>query len=365
MKLKKAAAFLLFAVFLCLGVPSGAVPVWAEAAPASEETAQELPTPAEILAQEEPGPAEASPPAAEVTPSPTPPPTATPVPTEPPPTATPVPTEPPPTATPAPTEPPPTAEPSAVTVLSTTITSESPLDNDTAYAIDVEAFLAQPPALALPAEGYQILIIHTHGTEAYTPAGTDVYEASEAYRTTDTRQSVVRVGEALAEALRAYGLNVLHDEGLYDYPSYTSSYVRSGQAIEEYLAAYPGIVLVIDLHRDALGDGDTIYKTVAQTEEAPAAQIMFVMGSDENLEHPCWQENLSLALMLQNAAAQRYPYLMRPTNLCAYRYNQQLTAGSLLMEVGATGNTLQEAITAVQLFADAVGPILAAAVAPA
>ncbi len=349
MKLKKTSAILLFAIFLCLSIPSGAVPVLAESSP-SGEVSRDLPSVSEILSGDSPET------------------TALPIPAE-----TPAPTQaPPPTEVPAPTDapvptatPPPTAEPSAITVLSTTITSDSLLDNDTPYAIDTEAFLAPTPALTLPAEGYQILILHTHGTEAYTPQGTDVYVASDEYRTTDIRQSVVRVGEALAEALRAYGLNVLHDEGLYDYPSYTSSYVRSGQAIEEYLAAYPGIVLVIDLHRDALGEGDTIYKTITSAEGVQAAQIMFVMGSDINLEHPYWQDNLQLALTLQKTAANRFPQLMRPTNLCAYRYNQQLTAGSLLMEVGTAGNTLQEAITAVQLFADAVGPWLASCIAPA
>lgn len=357
MKLKKTSAFLLFVVFLCLSIPSRAVPVLAESS-ASTETSQELPSAAEILSEDLPQPT--APPVPAETLSPTEPsvPTASPAPS---PTVAPVPTE-----TPCPTEIPlPTAEPSSVTVLSTTITSESLLDNDTSYAIDTEAYLAQAPTLSLPEAGYQILIIHTHGTEAYTPHGTDVYEASDEYRTTDIDQSVVRVGEALAEALRSYGLNVLHDEGLYDYPSYTSSYVRSGQAIEEYLAAYPGISIVIDLHRDALGEGDTIYKTVSHAEGTQAAQIMFVMGSDINLEHPYWQDNLTLALTLQKAVSDRFPQLMRPTNLCAYRYNQQLTAGSLLMEVGTAGNTLQEAITAVQLFADAVAPLLVSYIDPA
>ena len=130
--------------------------------------------------------------------------------------------------------------------------------NETDYPIDLPALLAKNSPVALGTEGVQVLIMHTHGTEAYTPDGSDVYEESDEYRTTDSNYSVVRVGAELADALRAYGLNVLHDEGLYDYPSYTSSYVRSGEVIEEYLAAYPGIAMVIDLHRDAFGDGKTV-----------------------------------------------------------------------------------------------------------
>ena len=339
MKLKRTSVFLLIFLFLFLGLLSGAIPVLAE----DNALPDEVPSAAELLAAD-----------TRDAPSPTPQPSS-----EPQPTGTPVPT-----TTPIPTETPrPTAAPSSVTIIPTTITSDSMLDNDTYYDIDPESLLNEAPSFTLPAEGYQILIIHTHGTEAYTPEGTDIYEPSDDYRTTDTNYSVIRVGRALAEALRAYGLNVLHDEGLYDYPSYTSSYVRSGQAIEEYLEAYPSISLVIDLHRDALGDGDTIYKTVTRAEGAQAAQLMFVMGSDINLEHPYWKDNLTLALTLQNAVSSRHPELMRPTTLCAYRYNQQLTAGSLLMEVGTAGNSLQEAITAVQLFADAAAPYLLSRVA--
>lgn len=338
MKLKQVLAVLFVIAFLYLGVSSGAVPVRAETSLLSAQ-------PEEPVA-----------PAAVASPTPTPCPSPEPSP-EPTPTTVPGPT---PTAAPLPT-----AKPSSVTVLSTTITSDSMLENDTGYELDPQALVAAGPNLTLPAEGYQILIIHTHATEAYTQDGTNVYEESDEYRTTDSRQSVVRVGAELAEALRAYGLNVLHDEGLYDYPSYTNSYVRSGEAIEEYLAAYPGIVMVIDLHRDALGEGDTIYKTVTDAAGTTAAQIMLVMGSDANLEHPYWEQNLALALKLQDTVQSRFPQLMRPVYLCPYRYNQQLTPGSLLMEVGTAGNTLEEAITAVNLFADAVGPTLLSWVAQA
>ena len=244
-------------------------------------------------------------------------------------------------------------------VISTTITASSPLDNDTAYDVDVAALWSPELNVTLSPDGYQVLIIHTHATEAYTPDGDDRYEATDDYRTTDTAHSVVRVGQALADALEAYGINVLHDTALYDYPGYNGSYARSGAAIEEYLAAYPGISIVIDLHRDALGDADTIYKTITSAAGETAAQIMFVMGSDVNLYHPNWRENLQLAMGMQALVEARYEHLTRPTILCDYRYNQQLTTGSLLMEVGTAGNTLQEAITAVELFADVIGPVLA------
>ena len=243
----------------------------------------------------------------------------------------------------------------------TTISSEQLLKNGTGYEPDLSALLEAGPGLRLPAEGPQILIVHTHGSEAYTPAGLDRYDASDADRTQDPRYSVIRVGDELAERLEEQGLRVLHDREVYDYPSYTGSYSRSGEAVQRYLEQYPGIAVVIDLHRDALGADGVVYKTMAEEEGSVASQIMLLVGTDESgLEHPNWQRNLSLALYLQQAAASAHPTLMRPVSLVPQRYNQQLSPGSLLLEVGSSGNTLQEALAAIRLFADAVGPALLA-----
>ena len=212
----------------------------------------------------------------------------------------------------------------------------------------------------LPAEGPQVLIIHTHSSEAYTPDGADRYEASDPYRTEDKTQSVIRVGDALAEALEKHGITVLHDREIYDYPSYTGSYGRSGAAVELALAEHPGICVVIDLHRDALSSGGVVYKTRAELNGQSSAQVMLLAGTGENgLWHPNWRENLKLALYLQQAAEAQYPTLMRPIALVSERYNQHLSTGMLIAEVGSTGNTLREAITAAELFGDAAGAALA------
>ena len=247
----------------------------------------------------------------------------------------------------------------AAAVISTTITWNDPLQNETGYPVDGAALLAGEPDVSLPEEGPQILIIHTHGTEAYTPDGEDRYEASGDYRTTDAGHNILRVGRILGEALESYGLHVLVDTGLYDWPNYDGAYARSGQAIQSYLDEYPGIQVVIDLHRDALGDDETVYKTVSDQVLPEAAQIMFVVGTDKTLTHPNWRENLDFAMSLQGVLEEKYPHIMRPTLLSSNRYNQQLTPFSVLLEIGTAGNTLQEAITSAELFAEAVGPVLA------
>lgn len=244
-------------------------------------------------------------------------------------------------------------------IIETTIYSGLSIKNSTSYDIDVGELVRLGPTQVLPRDGPQILIVHTHGSEAYTPDRYNQYDASDSYRTEDKDYNVVRVGDELASALEAQGLSVLHDREIYDYPSYTGSYNRSGAAVEAYLEQYPDIAVVIDLHRDALGDGDVVYKTMAELDGQTSSQLMMLVGTGEGgLSHPEWEQNLRLALYLQQAVNAKYPTLARPISVTQERYNQHLTTGSMILEVGSSGNTLQEALTAVRLYADAVGPAL-------
>ena len=257
------------------------------------------------------------------------------------------------------TEPIETPAPSKPDIIPTTISGGLSIKNSTSYSLDPAALLAEGCPVRLSAEGAQILIIHTHSSEAYSPAGLDRYEPSGESRTQDSNYNVIRIGNELTDILTAHGLRVIHDTGVYDYPSYTGSYNRSGEAVEAYLRDNPSISIVIDLHRDALGDNDVIYKTVADESGVCASQVMLLAGSDDSgLEHPYWRDNLKLALYLQNAVITKYPSLMRPVQLVSYRYNQHLTHGSLILEVGSNGNTLQEALAAIRLFGETVAPAL-------
>ncbi|MDR0951732.1 MAG: stage II sporulation protein P [Oscillospiraceae bacterium] len=257
--------------------------------------------------------------------------------------------------TPAPPKEP---EPSPV-VLPTTIEGGMVIRNSTSFEVDLNALVAAGPSQVLPASGVQVLIVHTHGSESFTPDGEYNYAMTDAYHTADTNFNVVRLGDELKAAYESFGLTVIHDRGIYDTPSYAGSYGRTASVIEYYLSQYPEIAVVIDLHRDALGDGDVVYKTVAETDGQASSQIMMLVGTGENsIENPHWQENLKLALYMQSAIVNKYPSLARPITLSKDRYNHGLTTGSLILEVGSSGNTLGEALNAVRLFADATGPAL-------
>jgi len=265
-----------------------------------------------------------------------------------------------PSASPAPIEEePPTVQTASDGIVETTITGGLTIKNETSYDVNISAMLNAGTGLSLAKDAPQILIIHTHSSEAYTQAGLDHYEASDTNRTEDTEYNIVRVGDELTKLFEAAGLSVIHDREIYDYPSYTGSYTRSGAAIEQYLSDNPSIKIVIDMHRDALGSDGVVYKTMAEESGVCASQIMLLVGTDQSgLPHPDWRSNLALALYLQQAVNSSHPTLMRPIALVPQRYNQHLTGGSLILEVGSNGNTLQEALAAIRLFGKAAGPAL-------
>ena len=232
------------------------------------------------------------------------------------------------------------------------------LYNQTGYEVDLTTLTL--PELKLEGDGPQILIIHTHTTEAYTPDGTDIYTDSGNSRTTDHYYNMVRVGEEVAKVLREAGWSVIHDTGCYDYPVYNGAYTRSGAAAEKWLEQYPSIEIILDLHRDALIASDgTVYKTTAEVEGEKVAQVMLVVGTDAGGQtHDGWRENLALAVEVQNGLNQLWPSLARPMVLRSSRFNQQLVPGALLVEIGSHGNTLQEALAAARLFAQSFSETL-------
>ena len=188
----------------------------------------------------------------------------------------------------------------------------------------------------------------------------DTYEESDPYRTTDCSHNVVRVGEEMATVFRAYGFQVVHDTTLCDYPAYNGAYDRSKAVVEQWLAQYPTIKVVLDVHRDALvGSGGEIYKMVTTEAGQKVAQVMMVLGTDASgADHPRWKDNLAFALRLQKNLIRGYTSLARPTVLRRGRYNQHLSPGAILVEVGGHGNTLSEAIAGGRLWADSVARTL-------
>lgn len=228
------------------------------------------------------------------------------------------------------------------------------LRNETDYAIDFSELPALP-ALEGVGEEPAVLIMHTHGSESYAAS---VEDQGTVFRTQDEEKSVIAVGEVLAEQLRAAGFGVIHDKTLCDVPDFNSAYGNARQVVQAALAEHPSIFLVLDIHRDAVENADGSQMRMV-TESGDCARMMLVVGTDAGgLEHPDWQENLCLGAILQTRLEGAYPGIMRPLNLRTERFNQDLGRLSLLVEVGASGNTLEEAKAAAARLGEQLGALL-------
>lgn len=214
---------------------------------------------------------------------------------------------------------------------------------------DISGLLAQPLIWSLHGEDPSVLILHTHATESYTKT-TEVYKETSAWRTLDEEYNLLAIGNRVARLLREAGIPTLQDRELHDYPSYNGSYTRSRKSVQSFLEEYPTIQLILDLHRDASGEGSAQMRTQALVDGEPSAQLMVVLGTN----HKGYEENLSLGLKLHALLEQAHPGLMRPLQLRAQRFNQDLASGALLIEVGAAGNTHGEAMTAAETLARAI-----------
>lgn len=222
------------------------------------------------------------------------------------------------------------------------------------YRPALEPLLLEPLAWDLTGSSPKVLILHTHATECYTPAPGEDYQA-EGYRTLDENFNMISIGKEVARVLEAGGITVIHDTTLHDYPDYNQSYVNARKTVQKWLEIYPDICMVLDIHRDAAGEGSNQLITTGTVGGQASSQLMVVSGTDSAGNYfPDWQRNLGLALKLTALLEQRDPGLTRPVWLREHRFNMDLTPGSLIVEVGAAGDTHDQAMLAANALARAV-----------
>ena len=225
------------------------------------------------------------------------------------------------------------------------------------YELDVQAMLETPLSWDLRQQEPTVLIYHTHATESYEK--TEDYQEIVPYRTEDENYSVIAVGQRVADILEGKGISVIHDKTLHDLESYNASYDRSRTTLENYLAQYPTIRLALDIHRDAAEDknGNQVVHTVT-VDGQESANLMLVVGTDASgLNHPNWRENIALAVKLQAELESAAPGICRPVSFRRQRFNQDLSPGALLVEVGTAGNTLDQALQAAQVLGDGIAEL--------
>ncbi len=232
--------------------------------------------------------------------------------------------------------------------------------NETEFGINIDEMLKSPLKFDMKGQEPKVLIIHTHTTECYSLEGVSVYSADKSDRSLNSDENMIAVGKAVKQVLEEKGIKVIHDTTVHDHPSFNGSYENSRKTVEKYKAKYPNLSVVLDLHRDAfIYDDGSKAKFVTEINGKKTAQLMLVVGTNGGgLDHPEWRENMKLALKLQNHISKKYPGLMRGVNLRKERFNGHTTLGSMIIEVGSSGNTLSEAVTGAKLAAAEIADFL-------
>lgn len=238
------------------------------------------------------------------------------------------------------------------------------IKNCTKLSVDtIKKSVAQKPKFKIKADKKpEVLIMHTHTTESFEPESRDWFKKGSASRTTDNTKNMIRIGDEIEKQLTAAGIGVIHDKTLHDYPSYNGAYERSAVTVKKILKANPTIKVVLDVHRDAIQpSADTMIAPVTTINGKSCAQVMIISGCDNGkMKMPNYMENLKFSASLQRQMEKDYPTLARPILFDYRKYNQDLTTGSILLEVGGHANSLDEAIYCGNLVGDSLAKTLLA-----
>jgi len=225
----------------------------------------------------------------------------------------------------------------------------------TSFKLDIEALLKEPLKLKDSKTGPKVLIYHTHTTEAYIKNTSEI-DKSVPSRQSDQRYNVLAAGDELTKLLKQEGIGVIHNGTNHLAQGDIGAYARSFDTITNILKGNPSIAMTLDIHRDGYGETQKL-RSVIDIKGKKSAKLMFVVGTNYNLAHPNWKENLKLALKLQKYLEDNYPGITRPTYISANRYNEHVTNGSLIVEVGGDGNTVDEAKESMNYLAKAISEV--------
>lgn len=230
--------------------------------------------------------------------------------------------------------------------------------NDTSLAPDLKRLMAAklPSYYSEASAEPLVLVIHSHATESFMESDATRYvDTGEIARSKDADKNMISVGSEFTRILVENGIPTLHCVVLHDDESYRLSYQRSAESIERYLQEYPSIKYVFDLHRDSiLRSNNELVSAVSIQNGEECGQIMPVVGSGFD----GYAENLALALQLRQRLNGTYVNLCRPVCLRESTYNQNLAPVSLLLEIGTSGNTLDDAKRSAVLVAEALADII-------
>lgn len=208
----------------------------------------------------------------------------------------------------------------------------------------------------------RVLIYHTHTWEAYEMTEDAQYTPTETWRTKDERYNMVRIGEELGNQLSKLGFEVVHDTTAFEPPSLSSAYTRSLEMLERRLSQGEYYDYILDIHRDAYSGAYNGANSV-QADGRSLAYVMMLVGKGTGAtnsgfdERPDWPKNLDLAQRITDSLNAQAEGIAREVKIKTGRFNQHVSAGALLIEVGNNRNTLDEALASCEMIAQAIAQV--------
>lgn len=219
---------------------------------------------------------------------------------------------------------------------------------------------AQMAAASAQDDRPRVLIYHTHTWEAYEMTENAKYTPTETWRTKDDAHNMVRVGEELAELLKQRGFAVVHDQTDFEPPNLSDAYTRSLDMLKTRLGGGETYDYILDIHRDAYSGDWNGDNCVTCEDGTRQAYVMLLVGKGTGTtgagfdERPDWPQNLALAEAITAAMNASQPGISRDVKIKTGRFNQHVSTGALLIEVGNNRNTLDEALASCPVIADAL-----------
>lgn len=235
-----------------------------------------------------------------------------------------------------------------------TMIHEEDEDTDPEIKIEIDSSYISP---AVPKGNARILIYHTHINEAYAQTESYTYTETGSFRTNDKNKNVAKVGEALKNHLLSYGYEVVHDTGDYEPPRLGTAYSRSLDMLEKRIKNDGEYDIYIDLHRDAY---DYTGEDTLTIDGKSVAKVMLVVGTGEGnngtpiLPRPDYKSNYAYAKKITDAVNAQVKGLAKDVRVNKSRYNQHISKRAILVEMGYTGNNLDEVLASVPYLAKAI-----------
>lgn len=233
--------------------------------------------------------------------------------------------------------------------------------NTSSTTVDLVSVMSQSITYKInkATKGPQVLILHTHSTEAFNEGGQNEYTVGISPRSEDDTKNIVAVGNAVSKELIANGVKSIQST-VHNDTDYNNAYSKSLETATQMLKKYPTIKVVLDIHRDSMiNEQGEKYRPIIKVGNKNAAQIMFIGGiGTKALPNTHWKENLKTIALVQKQIEETTPGLCRPTLLRDSRYNSQVASGAMLIEIGTCGSTLDEAIYGGQLMAKSLAKVI-------